>query len=236
MGEIDYGHYVERSLPSGDGTLVVPEGTKCRKVVVLRRQGERIPFSSMVMEAGAEADVCLVVMPGVSVDVWLSVDMVGEGASLNLEGLYLCGGDEKVTISTEVRHRVGMCKSSQLFNGIATGKSHAGFFGRIVVAPDAQKTEAYQASHNLLLSPDAVVDAKPELEIYADDVRCSHGATTGSLNEDEQFYMRSRGVPEMEAKVLQMISFVAPVLSHIGPEQEKAELFGEIEQGIRRLV
>ena len=99
------------------------------------------------------------------------------------------------------------------------------------MAQDAQKTEAYQENHNIVLSDDATVDTKPQLEIYADDVKCSHGATVGKLNEDEQFYMRSRGIPEDEAKVLQMISFVAPVLAGI----EDEELSARIENAIRSL-
>lgn len=92
------------------------------------------------------------------------------------------------------------------------------FDGRIVVAPDAQKTEAYQTNQNLLLSDDAVVESRPQLEIYADDVKCSHGATVGSLNTDEQFYMRSRGISESEARRLQMISFLAPALEGVGED------------------
>jgi len=100
------------------------------------------------------------------------------------------------------------------------------------VAQDAQKTEAYQENHNIVLSEEALVNTKPQLEIYADDVKCSHGATVGKLNEDEQFYMRSRGIPEDEAKVLQMISFAAPVLSGL----EDEILATRIENAIRSLA
>ena len=93
------------------------------------------------------------------------------------------------------------------------------FDGRIIVAPDAQQTEAYQENHNILLSDDAHVETTPQLEIYADDVKCSHGATVGRLDEDAQFYMRSRGIPEKEARVLQMLSFLSPVTPE-GREKE----------------
>jgi Fe-S cluster assembly protein SufD len=102
------------------------------------------------------------------------------------------------------------------------------FDGRIIVAPDAQQTEAYQENHNIVLSEGARVETTPQLEIYADDVKCSHGATTGRLDEDALFYMRTRGVPEAEAKVLQMISFLAAVT----PEDRKEE----IENAVNQLV
>ena len=90
-----------------------------------------------------------------------------------------------------------------------------------MVAPDAQQTEAYQENHNIVLTPEAKVETKPQLEIYADDVKCSHGATVGQLNEDELFYMRSRGIPEKESKTLQMLSFLSPVI----PEGREEDIY-----------
>ena len=121
---------------------------------------------------------------------------------------------------------------------MAAGEAKCGFFGKIVIAPDAQRTEAFQENHNILLSDSARVNTKPRLEIYADDVKCSHGATVGKLNEDEQFYMRSRGIPEDEAKVLQMISFVAPVLEAVPEESSdgspcRSAVAGQVENAIR---
>jgi Fe-S cluster assembly protein SufD len=110
------------------------------------------------------------------------------------------------------------------------------FYGKIIVAKDAQRTEAYQENHNLLLSDGAKVDTKPQLEIYADDVKCSHGATIGRLNEEEQFYMRSRGITLEDAKVLQMISFIAPVLENIETEAEREEITAALESAIRNIV
>ena len=101
------------------------------------------------------------------------------------------------------------------------------------MAQDAQKTEAYQANHNLLLSETARVNTKPQLEIYADDVKCSHGATIGKLNEDEQFYMRSRGISLEEARFLQMISFVSPVFDIVPDGDERERLKSEVEAAIR---
>ena len=169
------------------------------------------------IEVGADAalDLTVIVLPGVSARIPLTIDLTGAHSEVRLSGIYLCSGHDEVTFDITMHHRTGDCRSRQTFNGLATGEAKCGFFGKIVIAPDAQRTEAFQENHNILLSDSARINTKPRLEIYADDVKCSHGATVGKLNEDEQFYMRSRGIPEEEAKVLQMISFVAPVLENI---------------------
>ncbi len=169
------------------------------------------------IEVGADAalDLTVIVLPGVSARIPLTIDLTGAHSEVRLSGIYLCSGHDEVTFDITMHHRTGDCRSRQTFNGLATGEAKCGFFGKIVIAPEAQRTEAFQENHNILLSDSARINTKPRLEIYADDVKCSHGATVGKLNEDEQFYMRSRGIPEEEAKVLQMISFVAPVLENI---------------------
>lgn len=186
------------------------------------------------VEAGQRNDMVLVVMPGVSCDVSLDVTLSGEGAEANIYGAYVCGGEEKVKIAVDMHHDVPHCNSRQLFKGIAGGSSRVDFYGKIIVAHDAQRTEAYQENHNILLSDDARVDTKPQLEIYADDVKCSHGATIGRLDEEEQFYMRSRGITLEDAKVLQMISFLAPVLEAV-PEAERETIASQLESAIRKL-
>ena len=184
-----------------------------------------------MVEAGTALDVTILVLPGISARIPLTIDLTGPGAEVNLKGLYLSSGTDEVAFEIKLNHRVGGCTSHQLFNGIAAGSAKCSFFGKIIVAPDAQKTEAYQENHNIVLTDEALVNTKPQLEIYADDVKCSHGATVGKLNEDEQFYMRSRGIPEDEAKVLQMISFVTPVLAGIDDDV----LAQRIEEAIRSL-
>ncbi len=201
--------------------IIVKEGQLVRQVDV--RSGERV-------------DMVLLVYPGVSCDVRLDVNLLGEGAEANLYGAYVCGGEEKVKIAVDMHHDVPCCNSRQLFKGIAGGRSRVDFYGKIIVAKDAQRTEAYQENHNILLSEDAKVDTKPQLEIYADDVKCSHGATIGRLNEEEQFYMRSRGISLEDAKVLQMISFIAPVLENIPEESDREAVALQFEKSIRELI
>ena len=202
--------------------------------VIIVQDGQLL--RSMDVQAGQRTDMVLLVMPGVSCDVKLDVHLVGEGAEANVYGAYVCGGEEKVKIAVDMYHDVPHCNSRQLFKGIAGGVSKVDFYGKIIVAQDAQRTEAYQENHNILLTDGAKVDTKPQLEIYADDVKCSHGATIGRLNEEEQFYMRSRGISLEDAKVLQMISFIAPVLENIQDESEREQLALRFEEAIRKLL
>ena len=189
----------------------------------------------ILLTAGQRSDIVLVVFPGVSCDIKLDVHLVGEGAEANIYGAYVCGGEEKVKIAVDMYHEVPHCNSRQLFKGIAGGSSKVDFYGKIIVAKDAQRTEAYQENHNILLTEGAKVDTKPQLEIYADDVKCSHGATIGRLNEEEQFYMRSRGISLEDAKVIQMISFIAPVLENIHDAKEREDISSRLEDAIRLL-
>ena len=200
--------------------VIVSQGQLARKIEV---------------QSGQRKDMVLLVYPGVSCDIRLDVTLAGEGAQANIYGAYVCGGEEKVKIAVDMHHDLPHCNSRQLFKGIAGGKSKVDFYGKIIVAQDAQRTEAYQENHNILLSDDAKVDTRPQLEIYADDVKCSHGATIGRLNEEEQFYMRSRGITLEDAKVLQMISFIAPVLEQI-PEEEREIVAAHLEDAIRNIV
>lgn len=165
-----------------------------------------------LIPAGEVLNLDFVVLPGESRDIDLRIDLMGPGAEVHLRGLYLCNADERVNFRILVHHRAPGCRSTQLFNGLAGGSAQVGFRGVIVVAPDAQQTEAYQENHNILLSDDARVETLPQLEIYADDVKCSHGATIGRLDEAALFYMRSRGIPEQEARALQALSFLSGVI------------------------
>ncbi len=191
---------------------------------------------NIVVERCARVDVVVLILPGVSCDLHMNVELKGEGAEANVYGAYVCGADERVNISVDMHHDVPHCNSRQLFKGIAGGSSKVDFYGKIIVAKDAQRTEAYQENHNILLSDAAKVDTKPQLEIYADDVKCSHGATIGRLNEEEQFYMRSRGITLEDAKVLQMISFIAPVLENIADEEQREALSVQFESDIRNII
>ena len=139
----------------------------------------------------------------------------GEGIECTLNGLYLLRGKQLVDNQMLVDHAKPNCNSYELYKGILEGSSRATFNGRIRVHLDAQKTDAKQSNRNLLLSPDALVHSNPQLEIFADDVRCTHGSTTGHLDDEAVFYLRSRGIGEEAAKSLLTYAFAAEVLQEI---------------------
>lgn len=226
----------EINAMSRERNIVVAPGDSLQRVFMLRDpSAASLPIEHLVLNEGSKADITIAVLPGVSCDIRLSVDVEGRNAECLVHGICLCPDSENVRIWVDVNHKVSGSTSSQMFRGIAGGSSRLGFNGKITVFQDAQKTEAYQESRNLLLSDTAKVDARPQLEIYADDVKCSHGATIGKLDEEEQFYMRSRGISLKEARVLQMISFVSPVLSHIPESAVKDEITSEVEKAIRQM-
>ena len=168
-----------------------------------------------------ELNINIVVRPGYTGDVNMEIDLLREGVKLDMAGIFLCSSAERINMNITVRHLIGGCTSRQLFKGVVGGKSKVRFNGLVYVDKDAQGTKAYQECHTLLLDDSARMETSPQLALYADDVECSHGATTGFLNQDEQFYMRSRGIPEKEAKYLQMISFLSPVMDRLNERQRK---------------
>jgi Fe-S cluster assembly protein SufD len=142
----------------------------------------------------------------------LAVTLDGTGADAALDGLYLASGRQHVDNHLLVRHSVPACTSRQLYKGILDGSSRAVFNGRIVVAKGAQKTDARQSNRNLLLSASALAQSNPQLEILADDVRCTHGSTIGRLDEDALFYLRSRGLDRASAESLLTWAFAAEIV------------------------
>jgi len=142
----------------------------------------------------------------------------GEGSKLDLSGAYLARHSEHVDTTLVVDHAVPHCESRELFKGVLDGHGRGVFQGKIIVRPDAQKTDGKQMSQALMLSEDAEFDSKPELEIYADDVVCGHGTTSAELDPDLLFYCRSRGIPEKEARALMIESFIGEALDKVEHE------------------
>jgi Fe-S cluster assembly protein SufD len=138
--------------------------------------------------------------------------VLAEGATCALNGLYVASGRQHVDNHTVIEHAAARSTSRELYKGVLDGRARAVFNGRVVVQPNAQKSDAEQTNNNLLLSEDAEIDTKPELEIYADDVKCSHGATVGSLDPDQLYYLRTRAVDEAAARDLLTFAFANDVL------------------------
>jgi Fe-S cluster assembly protein SufD len=139
----------------------------------------------------------------------------GEGAESHLYGLYVIAGRQHVDNHTIIDHLKAHCSSREVYKGVLDGKSQAVFNGKIIVRPDAQKTDSKQSNKNLLLSEDAIINTKPQLEIFADDVKCTHGATVGQIDPEAVFYLRSRGIDLDEAKRLLTYAFANDVMERI---------------------
>jgi len=142
----------------------------------------------------------------------------GDAAECVLNGLYLADGTQHMDHQTYVEHIAPNCPSHELYKGILDGRSHGVFNGKVYVHPEAQKTDGKQSNNNLLLSDHARVDTKPQLEIFADDVKCTHGATVGRLDETALFYLRSRGLSNTVARKLLTYAFAADVLERLSLE------------------
>lgn len=163
-------------------------------------------------------------------------DLQGENASFDLDGMCILNDTQVADNNVYVRHSVPKCTSDQLVKYVGAGRSLGSFTGRIYVAPDAQKTMAYQTNRNLLLSQEARMYSKPQLEIYADDVKCSHGMTTGQLDEEALFYMQQRGIPSHEATLMLTVAFMADVLDKVELPALKENLCKLVEQRVRAIA
>ena len=145
----------------------------------------------------------------------LNVVLDGEGSSAQLNGLYLTTDRQHIDHHTMLDHARPHCSSRELYKGILDGESSGVFNGRVIVRPDAQKTDSKQSNKNLLLSEDAVINTKPQLEIFADDVKCTHGATIGQVDQEAIFYLRSRGIGKEEARKLLTFAFASEVIGRV---------------------
>lgn len=151
-----------------------------------------------------------------SANVSYTLDLDGGFAENLLHGAFLLGGEEHSVVELHTNHNVPDCRSSSFVKGVAGGAAVGEFRGLVYVAPDAQRTDAQQQSRNILLSETARITTEPQLEIYADDVKCSHGATIGQMDSEAILYMRQRGLSEAQARRLQIEGFLADVVHHCG--------------------
>jgi Fe-S cluster assembly protein SufD len=188
-----------------DHVKITTEGANALHVSTLMAAvGARARFNAFTFNAG-----------GAVVRNQLFVQLNGEGTLAGIRGATLVKGREHVDTTLVADHAVGGCQNRPIFKSVLDGESRAVFQGKIIVRPRAQKTDAKMASHALLLSENAEADNKPELEIFADDVQCGHGATAGALNEELLFYLRARGIPAKEAEALLIQAFVGEAIEGI---------------------
>ncbi|OFX46387.1 MAG: Fe-S cluster assembly protein SufD [Bacteroidetes bacterium GWA2_30_7] len=164
-------------------------------------------------------------------NVYVNID--GEHCESNLYGLYLSDKWQNVDNYTYISHNKPNCTSNQFYKGILDDASIGAFNGKIYVSRDAQKTSAYQANNNILLTNDAKINSKPQLEIYADDVKCSHGATSGQIDENALFYLRSRGISEKEARFLLLYAFTNEIIKEIKVEVLRDRINNLVDKRLR---
>jgi Fe-S cluster assembly protein SufD len=239
------------AMPSLDVTIEA--GAKCELVVV---GGAESADLNIDVERGAElnivhsvaersvADIAVALAEGAvcritevvtsSSDVHVVASLVERNARFELDGAFVLTDEEKGSVAVDVNHMASDCSSRTSYKGVASGKAHGSFSGLVYVAPDAQRTDSQQSSRNITIG-EAHIEALPQLEIYADDVKCSHGATVGQMDDEAVLYMRQRGLSLATAKRLQIEGFVSDVVLHSAIEDCREELMKMLETKLEKL-
>jgi Fe-S cluster assembly protein SufD len=206
-----FSNAVTELVAGGDSTVA--------HTMIEREHLETFNFSTLRVEQARGANVAShsLLLGGALVRNNVHPVLAGEGGECLINGLFIGGGSQHLDNYMLVEHASPHCASRQFYNGILDQRAHGVFHGRIVVHKDAQKTDAKQTNRNLLLGDDAQIDTKPQLEIYADDVKCTHGATIGQIEENALFYLRSRGIGETEARRILLEAFAGECFDRIKP-------------------
>ncbi|MFH1852621.1 MAG: Fe-S cluster assembly protein SufD [Candidatus Neomarinimicrobiota bacterium] len=201
-----------------DVTIRENGGFNCTKIQNETPAGNQLSTTNLIQQADSRSQALAVSLGGRLVRNNTRLNLNGSGARASLNGLYLGRGRQVIDNHTLIDHTAPDCTSTELYKGILDEDAQAIFNGKIIVRPDAQKTDANQVNRNLLLSKNARVNTNPQLEIYADDVKCSHGSTIGQLDPDALFYLRSRGISAVQAQALMINGFANEVLQTITDE------------------
>ena len=206
--------------------LVAGDNAHVSHYMIVREGDQAYNFSTLRIQQGRHANVAThsLLLSGALVRNNVHPVLAGEGSECLINGLFMANGRQHMDNYMLVEHASPHCDSRQFYNGILNGQSHGVFHGRIIVHKDAQKTDAKQTNRNLLLSDDAQIDTKPQLEIYADDVKCTHGATIGQFDDNALFYLRSRGLAEAAARHLLLLAFANECLDRMNSPQLRAHL------------
>jgi Fe-S cluster assembly protein SufD len=217
---------IEHHVGLGDGVTNAVTNVSCgadARFAYLKLQtdsdlGFHLASQTLELGAGAEADLLHIDLGARLARNDLRIDLAGEACSVRAHGLFFADQARHIDNHTRIDHRGIRSTSRETWRGIADGRGRGVFNGKVVVHPGADKTDARLSSQNLLLSRTAEIDTKPELEIYADDVKCAHGATTGQLDDAAVFYLRSRGIGQEQARRMLVASFAREIVAHIGLE------------------
>jgi Fe-S cluster assembly protein SufD len=215
----------------------VDDGASLTRIALVEESGDAVHLGevSATLAANAKLDGFVCLLGGGTVRQEVSVALAGDHAQCRIDGAYLISGGDEANIVTTIDHQAPGGITSELVKGVAAGRAHGAFQGKIVVREGAQQTDARQTSRNIILGRRASIDTKPELEILADDVKCAHGASVGELDEAALFYLRARGIPTEEARRLLVEGFLAEPIEGIADAAIREHLLRRLSQRLARL-
>jgi Fe-S cluster assembly protein SufD len=210
--------------------LQLAAGAELTRVALIEEAADALHFGEMLATLGSASRFSsfVLLLGGRTVRHEATVRSEGERSHCELNGVFLLSGRQEANILTTVDHAAPGGETREIFKGVAAGRAHGAFQGRITVRPGAQKVDAHQLSRNLVLGPRAAIDTKPELEIYADDVKCSHGAAVGDLDEAALFYLRARGIPNKEARRMLIEAFAREAVELVEQEPLRKHLLSRL--------
>jgi Fe-S cluster assembly protein SufD len=218
-------------------TVYLAAGAELNRAMLVEEAKEAVHLAEVgaTLNADARFSGFALLLGGGTVRHEVSVRFAGEGAQCRLDGAFVVSGREEANIVTNVDHQVPHGETRELIKGVASGRAHGAFQGKITVREHALKVDAHQLSRNLILGRRAVIDTKPELEIYADDVKCSHGASVGELDETALFYLRSRGIPDAEARHMLIEGFLREPVEEIADPALREHLLRRLARRLEKL-
>ncbi|WP_454849574.1 Fe-S cluster assembly protein SufD [Rhizobium binxianense] len=226
----------DAALVSHVSDIVVGEGTELTWIILQQQGAEDTHLGQIRVDLGAGARLKLFVINagGKLVRQEMHIKVTGEGADLTLRGINLLGGDTHTDVTMVLGHNVPNTGSTDIIRNVVFDRARGVFQGMIRVAPDAQKTDARMACNTLLMSDDAEFSVKPELEIFADDVQCGHGATVADIDDNHLYYLMSRGIPENKARAMLVNAFVAEIVEELEDEALVEALEGVISAWLEK--
>jgi Fe-S cluster assembly protein SufD len=228
----------ERRYWRNDIVMVdVGAGAAFERAAIVEEAADAVHLAGLAATLGTDArfDSVALLLGGGRMRQEARVRCAGEDTHCGLYGAFLAGDRQEANILTHVEHIALRGETREVFKGVAAGRGHGAFQGRITVQPGAQKTDAHMLSRNLLLGTRAAIDTKPELEIFADDVKCSHGAAVGDLDEAALFYLLARGIPRGEARRMLIEAFVSEAVDVVGPAAVREHLRGKLARRLAAL-
>jgi Fe-S cluster assembly protein SufD len=213
------------------------DGASLTRIALVEEGPDAVHLGEVAATLGTKAKLSgfALLLGGGTVRHEASVRMAGEGAECHLDGAFVVDRTEEANIVTNVDHQVPHGTTRELIKGVAAGRAHGAFQGKITVREGAQKVDAHQLSRNLILGGRAVIDTKPELEIYADDVKCAHGASVGELDEAALFYLRTRGIPDAEARHMLIEGFLREPVEEIADPALREHLLRRLARRLAKL-